>query len=66
MNSEQMWYQPENKHVLQALFANQIASICKGSSICHEDDTLSKAKTDAVDVGSLFGRLIRTLEFLLI
>lgn len=61
-----MWYQPENKHVRQALVANQIASICKGSSVCHEDDTLSKAKTDPVDVGSFFGRFIRALEFLLI
>lgn len=61
-----MWYQPENKHVLQALFANQITSISKGSSVCHEDDTLSKAETEPVDVGSLFGRFVRKLEFLLI
>lgn len=58
--------QPENKHVLQALVANQVASVCKGSSICHEDDTLSKAKADPVDVGSLFGRFIRPLQFVLI
>lgn len=61
-----MWNQPENKHVLQALIANQVASICKGSSVCHEDDTLSKAKADPVDVGSLFGRFIWPVEFLFI
>lgn len=55
INSEKGWYQPENKHVFQALVLNQIASICEGSSVCHEDDTPSKAKTDPIDGCSLFG-----------
>lgn len=66
INSEKGWHSPENKHVLQALVANQIASIRKGSGVCHEDDTPSKTKADPIDSGSLFGRFIRKLEFLLV
>lgn len=63
---KKLFYQPKNKHVLQPLIADQIASICKWSSICHEDDTLGKTKTDPIDDGSLLGRFVWKLKFLLI
>lgn len=57
---------PENKHVLQPLVANQIASVCEGSGVRHEDDTLGETKADAVDVGSLLGGFVRKFELPLI
>lgn len=60
------FYKPENEHILQPLRANQIASISEWSSICHEDDTLGKTKTQPINVRSLLGWFIWKLEFLLI
>lgn len=57
---------PENEHILQPLVADQIASVCEGSGVRHEDDTLGEAEADAVDVGSLLRRFIRNLELLLV
>lgn len=56
---KQDFYQPKNKHILQTLSPDQEASVSKWSSISQKDDTLSKAKTEPIDVGFLLGRLIR-------